>query len=77
MEHIICVSSGSDGDSDLEVISSYNEEKEEAVAFIRAQWLPVTPVSLAYYFQEVFSVSLTMFCVFFSRLLIYQFLRRT
>ncbi len=48
MEHIICVSSGSDGDSDLEVISSYNEEKEDAVAFIRGQWLAVTPVSLAY-----------------------------
>ncbi len=46
--NVICVSSGSDGDSDLEVISSYNEEKEDAVAFIRGQWLAVTPVSLAY-----------------------------
>ncbi|XP_073677068.1 uncharacterized protein simc1 [Garra rufa] len=44
MEDIICLSSGSDDDSDLEVISSYNEEKEDAVPFIRAQWLPVTPV---------------------------------
>ncbi|XP_026136491.1 SUMO-interacting motif-containing protein 1-like [Carassius auratus] len=44
MEDIICVSSGSDDDSDLEVVSSYNEEKEDAVPFIRAQWLPVTPV---------------------------------
>uniref|UniRef100_A0A8C1QBB7 SUMO-interacting motif-containing protein 1-like n=1 Tax=Cyprinus carpio TaxID=7962 RepID=A0A8C1QBB7_CYPCA len=44
MEDIICVSSGSEDDSDLEVLSSYNEEKEDAVPFIRAQWLPVTPV---------------------------------
>uniref|UniRef100_A0A673IPQ2 SUMO-interacting motif-containing protein 1-like n=1 Tax=Sinocyclocheilus rhinocerous TaxID=307959 RepID=A0A673IPQ2_9TELE len=45
MEDIICVSSGSDDDdSDLEVISSYNEDKEDVVPFIRAQWLPVTPV---------------------------------
>ncbi len=47
MEDIICVSSGSDDDSDLEVISSYNEEKDAAAPFIRAQWLPVTPVSLS------------------------------
>ncbi|XP_043113819.1 uncharacterized protein simc1 [Puntigrus tetrazona] len=44
MEDIICVSSGSDDDSDLEVISSYNEKKEDAVPFIRTQWLQVTPV---------------------------------
>ncbi|KAK2890959.1 hypothetical protein QQF64_007096 [Cirrhinus molitorella] len=44
MEDIICLSSGSDDDSDLEVISSYNEEKEDAIPFIRAQWLQVTPV---------------------------------
>lgn len=44
MEDIICVSSGSDEDSDLEVISSYKEDKEDAVPFIRAEWLPVTPV---------------------------------
>ncbi|XP_067237772.1 SUMO-interacting motif-containing protein 1 isoform X3 [Chanodichthys erythropterus] len=44
MEDIICVSSGSDDDSDLEVISSYNEDKEDAVPFIRAEWLQVTPV---------------------------------
>lgn len=43
MEDIICVSSGSE-DSDLEVISSYNEDKEDAVPFIRAEWLQVTPV---------------------------------
>lgn len=46
MEDIICVSSGSDDDdSDLEVISSYNEDKEDGVPFIRTEWLPVTPVS--------------------------------
>lgn len=50
MEDIICVSSGSEDDSDLEVLSSYNEEKEDAVPFIRAQWLPVTPVSFSYFF---------------------------
>ncbi|XP_056118412.1 SUMO-interacting motif-containing protein 1 [Rhinichthys klamathensis goyatoka] len=44
MEDIICVSSGSDDDSDLEVISSYNEDKEDGVPFIRTEWLPVTPV---------------------------------
>ncbi|XP_067313307.1 SUMO-interacting motif-containing protein 1 [Pseudorasbora parva] len=43
MEDIICVSSDSD-DSDLEVISSYNEDKDDAVPFIRAEWLQVTPV---------------------------------
>jgi len=48
MEDIICVSSGSDTDSDLEVIRSYNEDKEDRVPFIRStEWLPVTPVSLA------------------------------
>ncbi|XP_077103771.1 uncharacterized protein simc1 [Siphateles boraxobius] len=44
MEDIICVSSGSDDDSDLEVISSYKEDKEDGVPFIRTEWLPVTPV---------------------------------
>ncbi|XP_052471260.1 SUMO-interacting motif-containing protein 1 isoform X2 [Carassius gibelio] len=44
MEDIICVSSGSDDDSDLEVISSYNDDKEDPVPFIQAQWLSVTPV---------------------------------
>ncbi|XP_052005881.1 SUMO-interacting motif-containing protein 1-like [Xyrauchen texanus] len=44
MDDIVCVSSGSDNDSDLEVISSYKEVKEDAVPFIRAEWLPVTPV---------------------------------
>lgn len=48
MEDIICVSSGSDDDSDLEVISSYNEDKEDAVPFIRAEWLQVTPVSVRF-----------------------------
>ncbi|XP_052471261.1 SUMO-interacting motif-containing protein 1 isoform X3 [Carassius gibelio] len=43
MEDIICVSSGSDDDSDLEVISSYNDDKEDPVPFIQAQWLSVTP----------------------------------
>lgn len=52
MEDIICLSSGSDDDddSDLEVISSYNDDKEDAVPFIRGQLLPVTPVSLFNYF---------------------------
>ncbi|XP_051945205.1 SUMO-interacting motif-containing protein 1-like isoform X2 [Xyrauchen texanus] len=40
MDDIICVSSGSDDDSDLEVISY----KEDAAPFIRAEWIPVTPV---------------------------------
>ncbi|XP_059377793.1 SUMO-interacting motif-containing protein 1-like isoform X2 [Carassius carassius] len=44
MEDIICVSSGSDDDSDLEVISIYNDDKEDPVPFIREQWLSVTPV---------------------------------
>ncbi|KAK7141107.1 hypothetical protein R3I93_015308 [Phoxinus phoxinus] len=44
MEDIICVSSGSDDDSDLEVIRSYNEDKEDGIPFIRTEWLPVTPV---------------------------------
>lgn len=48
MEDIICLSSGSDDDSDLEVISSYNEDKEDGVPFIRTEWLPVTPVSLLF-----------------------------
>lgn len=77
MEDIICVSSGSDDDSDLEVISSYNDDKEDPVPFIRAQWLSVTPVSLFNYFFCSFSVAYHThkFC-FFSSLNFYQFLCR-
>ncbi|XP_051513693.1 SUMO-interacting motif-containing protein 1 isoform X6 [Myxocyprinus asiaticus] len=41
MDDIIYISSGSDDDSDLEVISSY---KEDAAPFIQTEWIPVKPV---------------------------------
>lgn len=46
MADIISVSSGSDEDSDIMLIGSYKEAKEDAVPFIRQEWLPVTPVSI-------------------------------
>lgn len=41
---IISVSSGSDDDSDIILVGSYEEAKDDAVPFIREEWLPVTPV---------------------------------
>lgn len=45
MADVISVSSGSDDDSDIVLIGSFKEAKEDAVPFIREEWLPVTPVS--------------------------------
>ncbi|KAK1804531.1 hypothetical protein P4O66_020532 [Electrophorus voltai] len=40
---IISLSSGSDEDSDVEFVGSYNDDKEDATPFIRAELLAVTP----------------------------------
>ncbi|XP_055033586.2 uncharacterized protein simc1 isoform X1 [Misgurnus anguillicaudatus] len=47
MDDIISLSSGSSDDgggSDVVFISTYQEAKDDAVPFIREEWLPVTPV---------------------------------
>ncbi|XP_007237269.2 SUMO-interacting motif-containing protein 1 [Astyanax mexicanus] len=46
MDGVISLSSdsGSEGDSDIEFVGSYSNEREDAVPFIRAELLAVTPV---------------------------------
>lgn len=44
MDDIISLSSGSDDGSDVVFINTYQEDKDDAVPFIREEWLPVTPV---------------------------------
>ncbi|KAI4896533.1 hypothetical protein NFI96_015407, partial [Prochilodus magdalenae] len=45
MDDVISLSSGSGSeDSDLEFVSSYNNGREDAVPFLKAELLPVTPV---------------------------------
>ncbi|XP_030639870.1 SUMO-interacting motif-containing protein 1 [Chanos chanos] len=44
MEDVISVSSGSEEDSDIEVIGSYCDDKEDAIPFIRAPFFTVKPV---------------------------------
>ncbi|XP_056624858.1 SUMO-interacting motif-containing protein 1 isoform X2 [Triplophysa dalaica] len=55
MADIISVSSGSDEDSDIMLIGSYKEAKEDAVPFIRQEWLPVTPVLIDITHQKLVS----------------------
>ncbi|KAA0709590.1 SUMO-interacting motif-containing protein 1 [Triplophysa tibetana] len=55
MADIISVSSGSDEDSDIMLIGSYEETKEDAVPFIRQEWLPVTPVLIDITHQKLVS----------------------
>ncbi|XP_057205203.1 SUMO-interacting motif-containing protein 1 isoform X2 [Triplophysa rosa] len=56
MADIITVSSGSDDDdSDIMLIGSYKEAKEDAVPFIRQEWLPVTPVLIDITHQKLVS----------------------
>ncbi|XP_076148714.1 SUMO-interacting motif-containing protein 1 [Alosa pseudoharengus] len=45
MDDIISLSSGSDSDSDLEVVRCYSDDtREDARPFIRTDWVPVKPV---------------------------------
>lgn len=45
MEDIISLSSGSDSDSDLEVVGCFSDAtKEDARPFITTDWIPVKPV---------------------------------
>lgn len=45
MDDVISLSSGGDEDSDIEFVSSYRDDSSTGVPFIRAELLPVTPVS--------------------------------
>lgn len=47
MDDVISLSSGSEEDSDIEFISSYTDDLSNGIPFIRAELLPVTPVSLS------------------------------
>lgn len=61
MDDVISLSSGSEEDSDIEFVSSYKDDSSSGIPFIRAELLPVTPVSLSYsslslnkfYFQSI------------------------
>lgn len=46
MDDVISLSSGSEEDSDIEFVSSYRDDSAKGIPFIRAELLPVTPVSL-------------------------------
>lgn len=46
MDDAISLSSGSEEDSDVEFVSSYIDDSANGIPFIRAELLPVTPVSL-------------------------------
>lgn len=46
MDDVISLSSGSDSDSDLEVVGCYSDDtREDTRPFIRTDWVAVKPVS--------------------------------
>lgn len=45
MDDVISLSSGGDEDSDVEFVNSYRDDGSTGIPFIRAELLPVTPVS--------------------------------
>lgn len=45
MDDVISLSSGSEEDSDIELVGSFRDDSSGGIQFIRAELLPVTPVS--------------------------------
>lgn len=67
MDDVISLSSGSEEDSDIEFVSSYKDDSSSGVPFIRAELLPVTPVSLSY---STFSLSPSLNNFYFQSILV-------